>query len=52
LAHRLLADGERVVDVPAKLSAWARLFDTGHDRKTDPHRSLGAAPLASHSVCA
>jgi hypothetical protein len=30
LAQRLLADGERVVDVPAKLSARARLFDTGH----------------------
>ena len=35
LAQRLLADGERVVDVPAKLSARARLFDTGHNRKTD-----------------
>ena len=28
LAQRLLADGEHVVDVPAKLSARARLFDT------------------------
>jgi transposase len=37
LAQRLLADGERVVDVPAKLSARARLFDTGHNRKTDAH---------------
>lgn len=35
LAQRLLADGERVVDVPPKLSARARLFDTGHNRKTD-----------------
>ena len=35
LAQRLLADGEHVVDVPAKLSARARLFDTGHNRKTD-----------------
>ena len=32
LAQRLLADGEQVVDVPAKLSARARLFDTGHGR--------------------
>jgi hypothetical protein len=29
LAQRLLADGEHVVDVPAKLSARVRLFDTG-----------------------
>jgi transposase len=35
LARRLLEAGERVVDVPPKLSARARLFDTGHNRKTD-----------------
>jgi transposase len=35
LAQRLLEAGERVVDVPPKLSARARLFDTGHNRKTD-----------------
>ncbi len=35
LAQRLLADQERVVDVPAKLAARVRLFDTGHNRKTD-----------------
>jgi transposase len=35
LAQRLLEAGEHVVDVPAKLSARARLFDTGHNRKTD-----------------
>ena len=35
LAQRLLADGEHVVDVPAKLSARVRLLDTGHNRKTD-----------------
>ena len=32
LAQRLLADGEHVVDVPAKLSARARALDTGHNR--------------------
>ena len=32
---RLLADGETVVDVPAKLAARVRVFDTGHGRKTD-----------------
>ena len=35
LAQRLVEDGERVVDVPAKLAARVRLFDTGHNRKTD-----------------
>ena len=35
LAQRLLADGEYVVDVPAKLVARVRLFDTGHNRKND-----------------
>ena len=35
LAQRLLEDGERVVDVPSKLAARVRLFDTGHNRKTD-----------------
>jgi hypothetical protein len=29
LAQRLLESGERVIDVPAKLAARARLFDTG-----------------------
>jgi transposase len=35
LASRLLADGERVVDVPPKLSARVRVFATGQGRKTD-----------------
>jgi transposase len=35
LAQRLLADGEQVLDVPAKLAARARVFDTGQGRKTD-----------------
>jgi len=35
LAARLLADGERVLDVPAKLAARVRVFDTGQGRKTD-----------------
>ena len=37
LAQRLLEAGEHVVDVPAKLAARVRLFDTGHNRKTDRH---------------
>ncbi len=46
LAQRLLADGEYVVDVPAKLSARARLFDTGHNRKTDAHDAHAVAVSA------
>ncbi|MEP6651291.1 MAG: IS110 family transposase [Lapillicoccus sp.] len=46
LAQRLLADGERVVDVPAKLSARARMFDTGHNRKTDAHDAHAVAVVA------
>jgi transposase len=36
VAHRLVHDGEAVVDVPAKLSAQVRVFATGNGRKTDP----------------
>ncbi|WP_405136665.1 IS110 family transposase [Nocardia sp. NBC_01388] len=36
LAHRLVHDGEVVIDVPAKLSAQVRVFATGNGRKTDP----------------
>ena len=32
MAQRLLESGEPVLDVPAKLAARARLFDTGHNR--------------------
>jgi transposase len=35
LAARLLAEGERVLDVPAKLSARVRVLDKGDGRKTD-----------------
>jgi transposase len=37
LSARLLADRERVLDVPAKLAARIRVFDTGHARKSDAH---------------
>jgi hypothetical protein len=36
IAMRLVADGETVVDVPAKLSARARVFVSGQGRKTTP----------------
>src|SRR3954465_4839949 len=46
LAQRLLEDGEQVVDVPAKLSARVRLFDTGHNRKTDARDAHSIAAVA------
>jgi transposase len=56
LASRLLADGEQVIDVPAKLSARMRVFATGQGRKidaTDAHsvalaatRMTGLRPVA------
>jgi transposase len=49
LAQRLLADGEHVVDVPAKLAARARMLDTGHGRKTDAHDAHSVAVAAVRS---
>jgi transposase len=46
LAQRLLEDGEHVIDVPAKLAARVRLFDTGHNRKTDAHDAHAVAAVA------
>jgi transposase len=46
LAQRLMESGERVVDVPAKLAARARLLDTGHGRKTDAHDAHSVAVAA------
>ncbi|WP_233625002.1 IS110 family transposase [Actinoplanes sp. ATCC 53533] len=48
IAQRLVADGEIVVDVPAKLSARARVFDTGQGRKTDP---VDAHHVAVAALC-
>jgi transposase len=45
-AQRLVADGETVVDVPAKLSARARVFSTGHGRKTDATDAHAIAVVA------
>jgi transposase len=49
IAQRLVADGEPVVDVPAKLSARARLFSTGQGRKTDPVDAHSVALAGLHS---
>jgi len=47
LAQRLVADGEHVLDVPAKLAARVRVYSSGHGRKTDRHDavSIGLAAL-------
>ena len=42
-----------VVDVPAKLAARVRLFDTGHNRKTDARDAHSIAIVAVRTaVCA
>jgi transposase len=46
LAQQLVADGERVVDVPAKLAARVRVLSTGHGRKTDPADAVSVAVAA------
>lgn len=50
IAQRLVADGEPVVDVPAKLSARARGSSTGQGRKTDPVDAHSAALAGLHST--
>jgi transposase len=46
LAQRLVADGEPVVDVPAKLAARIRVFSKGHGRKTDVDDAVSVAVAA------
>lgn len=46
IAQRLVADGEPVVDVPAKLSARVRVFSTGQGRKTDATDAHSVAVVA------
>jgi hypothetical protein len=46
LAQRLVVDGERVVDVPAKLAARVRVFSQGHDKKTDRDDAVSIALAA------
>jgi transposase len=49
IAHRLVASGETVLDVPAKLSAQVRVFATGNGRKTDPVDAHSVALVALRS---
>ena len=46
LAQQLVGVGETVVDVPAVLSARARLLDAGRTDKTDAHDARSAAIVA------
>jgi transposase len=49
IAHRLVHDGESVIDVPSKLSAQVRVFATGNGRKTDPVDAHSVALAALHN---
>ena len=46
LAQRLVRDGEPVLDVPAKLAARVRVFDTGQGRKSDETDAHSIAAVA------
>jgi len=49
VAQQLVAAGETVLDVPAKLTARARLLGTGSARKTDAADAASAAAVAIHN---
>ena len=49
VAQRLVAAGERVVDVPAKLATRVRVYSTGHGTKTDDTDAVAIARAALHS---
>jgi transposase len=54
LAQRLVAGGEVVLDVPAKLAARVRVYSQGHGRKTDLDDavSIGSAALFGDGITA
>ena len=57
IAQRLLAGGEQVLDVPAKLAARARVFDTGPStsgavKLTRPTRTPSRWPRCGTGACA
>ena len=49
VAQRLVAEGETVADVPAKLAARVRVYSEGHGRKTDAADATSVAKAAVHS---
>jgi hypothetical protein len=50
LAQRLVADGEHVLDVPAKLAARVRVYSQGHGRKTDRDDAISVGLAALDGV--
>ena len=46
VAQQLVAAGEHVVDVPAKLAARVRVLSVGHGRKTDSDDAVSVAIAA------
>jgi transposase len=49
IAQRLVASGETVIDVPAKLATRVRVYSTGHGTKTDDTDAVAIARAAIHS---
>jgi hypothetical protein len=49
VAQQLVVAGETVLDVPAKLTARARLLGSGSARKTDPADAASAVAVAIHN---
>jgi transposase len=49
IARHLIASGEKVVDVPAKLSTRIRVLSVGNERKNDQLDALYVALAAWHS---
>ena len=49
VAQRLVAAGETVIDVPAKLATRVRVYSTGHGNKTDRADAVAIAKAAVHS---
>jgi transposase len=50
VAQQLIAAGEKVVDVPGKLAARARLLGSGSARKTDLADAVSVASVAIHNA--
>ena len=50
IAHRLVHDGETVLDVPPRMSAQVRVFANGNGRKTDPVDAHSVAMAALHGT--
>jgi transposase len=49
LGQQLVGAGERVLDVPATLSARVRVLATSHSNKNDPNDALSVAIAARHA---